>query len=86
MYLFISNIWQYEIFFFLENTFYIQTVFLFFQIKTMVYRKNLSLGKTIYFSVDYVKIEINVVWHDITWIWVDEKTGLMISIKRVNKN
>ena len=68
------------------KAFYIQTVFLFFQIKTMVYRKKLSLGKTISFSVDYIKIELNVVWHDITWIWVDEKTGLMISTKRVNKN
>ena len=61
---------------------------LFFLIKNMVYREKLYIEKNRFFSVDYVKTNGP---HDCTHmtshtIWVDEMTGVNISIKKVNKN
>ena len=51
----------------------------------MVYRKKLFIEKKN--SVDYVKInELHVVHTTSHAIWVDEITGIIISIKKVKKN
>ena len=56
----------------------------FFPVKVMVCRKN-SIENKSFFSVDYVKItELQVVTSHA--IWVDDITGVMISIKKINKN
>ena len=70
------------------KVFYIQIWFkceaplLFFKIKTMIYRKKKQ------FKEKHEKsIEFNVVltWHSHA-VWVDEITGVMMSIKKINKN
>ena len=60
-----------------------KTLLLFFLIKTMVYRKKIIYRKKIVssFSSFYM-----IFTCDVTWIWVNEIMGVMISIKMLNKN
>ena len=58
---------------------------LFFSRKSHGLQKKLFIENKSFFSVDYVKIiELQIVTSHA--IWVDDIKGVMISIKKINKN